>query len=144
MMTFTEADGLKAQYGPGKRRVTPPRRKPAAEDRMPPETEASLLAKVTQTARAYGFLVAHTHDSRHSESGFPDLLMVHPATGRLIFAELKKDDGVVETLEQRWRKGKKGLSQQEWLDALGRSKAEVYVWRPRDQDAIEKTLKGPN
>ena len=39
MMTFTEADGLKAQYGPGKRRVTPPRRKPAAEDRMPPEPD---------------------------------------------------------------------------------------------------------
>ena len=128
MMTFTEADGLKAQYGPGKRRVTPARRKLVAEDKMPPESEASLLAKVTQVAELYGWKLYHTWRSNHSEAGFPDLVLAKD--GRLIFAELKRDD-----------KGP-DLNQQEWLSELGQvSAVEVYLWRPRDWDAIERTLR---
>ena len=96
-------------------------------DRMPLESEASLLSKVTDTAHLYGWKIYHTWSSKHSASGFPDLVLAKD--GRLIFAELKRDD-----------KGP-DLNQQDWLSELGRVHAvEVYLWRPRDFDEIERVL----
>ena len=100
----------------------------AKPDALSLESEASLLAKVTQVAELYGWKLYHTWRSNHSEAGFPDLVLAKD--GRLIFAELKRDD-----------KGP-DLNQQEWLSELGQvSAVEVYLWRPRDWDAIERTLR---
>jgi hypothetical protein len=73
-------------------------------------------------------LVYHTHDSRHSEPGFPDLVMVRPP--RIIFAELKM------------KKGKVSEHQKRWLDGLAEIQGiEVYTWRyPDDIDTILETL----
>ena len=73
----------------------------------------------------------HTHDSRRSHQGFPDLVLVRPP--RVIFAELKGDTPY----------GKKGPSpdQQAWIDGLGRCPGvEVYLWRPADLDEILRVL----
>ena len=82
-------------------------------------TEAALQAQVRRMARAAGFLDYHTHDSRRSTPGFPDLVLVHLSTGRVIFAELKMAKGRV-TPEQR-----------RWLAALSKT-CEAVVWRPGD------------
>jgi VRR-NUC domain-containing protein len=84
-----------------------------------PMLEADLQSQVLQTARILGCLSYHTHDSRRSTSGFPDLVIVHPGTGGLLFAELKRD-GQDPTVPQR-----------RWLDALGVRHIAV-VWRPAD------------
>lgn len=67
----------------------------------------------------------HTHDSRRSEPGFPDLVLVKGT--RLIFAELKADTGRVSPAQQRW------------LDALGATSRAV-VWRPRDWRQLSREL----
>ena len=50
-------------------------------------TEKQFMQQVIELARVLGFKVYHTHDSRRSQSGWPDLAMVK--TGRLVLAELK-------------------------------------------------------
>lgn len=83
-------------------------------------TEAELMANVRQVALLGGWLTYHTHDSRRSDKGFPDLVMVHPITGRTVYVELKSAKGRIRP-EQRT-----------WIDALYRGGHEVYVWRPAD------------
>ena len=80
--------------------------------------EDQLQTQTIALARPLGWLWYHTHDSRRSPGGFPDLVLVRGP--RLIFAELKKQDG-------RYRPGQK-----EWLRAVERAGAEAYTWRPLD------------
>jgi len=71
----------------------------------------------------------HTFDSRRSSHGFPDWVFVRD--GRLVFAELKSEDGAVRP-EQR-----------EWLDDLADVRStEVYLWRPADYAEIVRVLTG--
>lgn len=80
--------------------------------------EADLQSRVERLARELGWLIYHTHDSRRSQAGFPDLVLVR--RGRLVWRELKT------------MKGKVTPEQQEWLDALTVANADVGVWRPID------------
>lgn len=95
--------------------------------RLPPTTEREFTAQVIELAHMYGWLVAHFRPARMADGswrtplqgdgkGFPDLVLVKP--GRLIFAELKTDDGVVEPMQKRW------------LDTLRTTEVDVHVWRP--------------
>lgn len=83
-------------------------------------TESELQTNVRQVAKLGGWLTYHTNDSRRSDKGFPDLVFLHPRTGRLLYAELKSD------------KGKLRPEQATWIDALWRGGHEAYVWRPSD------------
>jgi len=82
-------------------------------------TEAQFQQAVVDLARLRGWLVFHVHDSRRGlGAGFPDLVLVHQATGELLFVELKTTSGRVST------------AQQEWLDALQLGGHDARVWRP--------------
>lgn len=87
-------------------------------------SEGDLQTNIVDAVRKLGGLSYHTHDSRRSARGFPDLVIVFPRTGALAFVELKSADGVVSP------------EQVQWLDALqaGARPAvrEVYLWRPED------------
>jgi len=80
--------------------------------------EAELQAHIMLLCRTLGLLVYHTHDSRRSQAGFPDLVIVG-AKG-VLFRELKKADGKVSP------------EQQEFLDALTAAGCDAAVWRPVD------------
>ena len=80
-------------------------------------SEAQLLAIIRQACRTLGLLCYHTHDSRRSEAGFPDLVIVGE---RVIYRELKSARGRVRP-EQRV-----------WLDALTAAGQDADIWRPRD------------
>ena len=88
--------------------------------------EAEFQADVIHRAKELGWRVYHTHDSRKSEAGFPDLKMVR--AGVLVFAELKTD------------KGKLSAPQASWGEDLAATRAEYYVWRPNDWPLIEEVL----
>lgn len=92
--------------------------------------EATLLAHVRRLARMRGWLVYHTHRSDRSEPGWPDLVLAHAETGRLLVVELKAAKGRVST------------AQQEWLDTLTACGIDARVWRPADldNDEIEQAL----
>ncbi len=87
-------------------------------------SEGDLQTNVVDTVRKLGGLVYHTHDSRRSAKGFPDLVIVFPRTGALAFVELKSADGMPTD------------EQVQWLAALQRGARvavrEVYLWRPED------------
>lgn len=93
-------------------------------------TEKAFQSLVEQAARAAGWMVYHTYNSRRSEPGFPDLTMVHPRDGRLVFAELKT------------MKGELSEAQKAWTSALEWAGQEVYVWKPGNWSEIEAVLTG--
>lgn len=81
--------------------------------------ESDLMWQVRKLAKECGWLGYHTHDSRKSAAGFPDLVLVRRE--RMLFVELKK-----ETEKPR-------KEQVVWLDALRRvPSVEVYIWKPSD------------
>jgi hypothetical protein len=64
-----------------------------------------------------------------AKRGWPDLTLWHTECQRLIFAELKTETGTVEK------------HQRERLETLWHAGAEVYVWRPRDRDQVDRILR---
>ena len=90
-------------------------------------TERQFQAAIIDLARWTGWRWYHTHDSRRSVAGFPDLTLVRDT--RLMFAELKAE------------RGKVSGDQQAWIDALRAAGADVRVWRPGDWNEIEQTLR---
>lgn len=90
-------------------------------------TEEQWQSQVLQLARLLKYRCYHTHDSRRSEPGFPDLVMVRGK--RVIFAELKRETGRLTP------------SQHAWLRSLSEAGQEAYVWRPSDFDKVMETLK---
>lgn len=90
-------------------------------------SEKQFQQQVVHLAQLYGWKVYHTYDSRHSEKGYPDLCLLKGT--RLMYAELKKEDGKVTP------------EQQEWLNLLKASgKPEVYLWRPSNWPEIQEVL----
>ena len=90
-------------------------------------TERELQNELLLAAMKLGWMVYHTHDSRRSHPGFPDLVLLRPP--RLIFAELKSEKGRVREYQEHW------------LNALRQvPQVETYLWRPTDWDAALRIL----
>lgn len=97
--------------------------------RMIEPTEREFQAQIVELAELHGFAWYHTHDSRRSPAGFPDLILVKPP--RFIAAELKTSSGRTRP------------EQKAWLELLARCPGiEVYLWRPDDFDGIARLLSG--
>jgi len=92
--------------------------------------EKAWQADIVDTATRLGWqLRYHTFDSRRSTPGFPDLVLCRAP--RLIFAELKSDNGRVTP--DQWQ----------WIDELGScGPPEAYVWRPEIRDTVDRILAG--
>ena len=90
-------------------------------------SERELQDNVIALARTLGW---RTYDSRRSDPGFPDLVMVRGDV--LIVAELK-----------RQRRYRVSAAQDAWLAALDRV-ARAYLWQPSDwlDGTIERVLRG--
>jgi VRR-NUC domain len=91
-------------------------------------SEPAFQRQVLQLAHLCGWAAYHTHDSRHSEAGWPDLALCRPP--RLLLVELKSSRGRVSQAQRRW------------LDLLGQCPGvECYLLRPADWDAITEVLR---
>jgi hypothetical protein len=89
-------------------------------------SEREWQRTVVDLARQLGWrLTYHTHDSRKSAHGFPDLVLVRE---RILYLELKSEGGKVSP------------AQQEWLDALNAADGEAYVIRPRHLSQLATIL----
>ena len=80
--------------------------------------EADLQEAVIAMAGHLGWAHYHTHDSRRSPAGFPDLVLAHPKRGVTMFVELKAT------------KGRISRAQGAWLHILEEAGNQVAVWRP--------------
>ena len=103
-------------------------------EELPPDAprfEAAFQSEVIACAKASGWLYYHTHNSKLSPAGFPDLYLVdrYGFDGDVI-AELKSERGVLED------------KQELWIDALRASPTNhrVFVWRPRDWLEVRQVL----
>ena len=90
-------------------------------------TEKKFMSQIIRIAKAYGWICYHTFDSRRSEPGFPDLVLVRET---VLFRELKTDDGKL-TPEQK-----------AWGDKLRNAGANYAVWRPSMAQEITKEIQG--
>ncbi len=99
-------------------------------------TEAEFQRSVIELAQALGYLVHHVRPAMRQSGkwstpiqghkGFPDLVFAHP-TGRVLFVELKSENGVLSP------------EQKDWGEALARS-SPYYVWYPSDWDHLVSIL----
>ncbi len=116
------------------------RRKRPRDDRLPAVSEKAFQGQVIALARLCGWRVAHFRAARTAQgwrtpvaadgAGWPDLVLVHPRRGLLLYRELKTDRGQVAE------------EQGAWLAALQAAGQDAAVWRPRDWNTIARTLKG--
>lgn len=81
-------------------------------------SEADLQRAVLALARWHGLLSYHTHDSRRSQPGFPDLVLAGPSG--VLWRELKT------------AKGRLSIPQQAWQVALEVGGQDFGIWRPAD------------
>ncbi len=92
-----------------------------------PEFEKAFQARVVAYARRCGWtLIYHTYDSRRSQEGFPDLLMLRGK--KIIVAELKVPPNAATEAQLRW------------LDGFRAAKVPAYLWTPEDWAEIVKVL----
>ena len=97
-------------------------------------SEAAFQAAVVDLAQLRGWRVMHIHDSRRGlGKGYPDLTLLHRATGTLLFAELKSANGRLSP------------EQEEWLADFRKGGHTVHVWRPAHfaTGLIQDVLRGP-
>lgn len=95
---------------------------------LPADTpEDTLLSEIRRLAKPYGWLTYHTHDSRKSEEGFPDLVLTNGVS--LLMMELK-DNTKKPSKEQAF-----------WLSMLNHTgKVEAGIWRPNMWSEIVQRL----
>ena len=102
-------------------------------------TEAELQSSIIAAARDFGWLAYATYRSVRSEPGFPDLVLVRPP--RVIFAEVKTDQGRVRKARRNKARSRWLPGQDDWGKALGRCPGVEYaLWRPADLDDIYQAL----
>lgn len=103
------------------------------------ETERQFQKRVLLTARTLGWKVMHVGESTKrvrtkgggyktipdpEVAGWPDLVLAHPQSGRLLFRELKTNTGKLTP-------GQTG-----WLELLIKCEEDAGVWRPKDWSRI--------
>lgn len=106
-------------------------------------SEAAFQQQVLQLAGFYGWLSYHTHDSRRSQPGFPDLVLVRGP--ELLFVELKTDKGRVRPEQQVWLQALTVIQSAVCrirLDSGGGElpAVEAHLWRPKDFDELHARL----
>jgi hypothetical protein len=111
--------------------VTCPQCRDTLRRRTPPRdgmSEKQLQELLRQACGMHGWLYYHTHNSRHSPSGFIDTVAVRDT--RLVCAELKR------------RGQEPTVAQQRWLEALAQVRTvEVYVWTEDDIPTLLEVLR---
>lgn len=89
-------------------------------------SEREFQAAVINVAKLGNWMYMHITDSRKSAAvGFPDLVLCHPRTGRLLLRELKT------------ARGKVSAEQARWLAALQAGGHDAAIWRPEHWESGE-------
>ena len=89
-------------------------------------TEAEFQQQIIDTARLLGWRCYHTFDSRRSEAGFPDLVLVRD---RVVHLEVKSETGRLSP------------EQADWIAAINAAGGTALVVRPSMWEEIVASLK---
>lgn len=94
-------------------------RKGQGISQAPAVSEKAFMQAVVRFAREHSWYAYHTHDSRRSLPGYPDLTLVHPTRQVALWAELKVPGGDLT------------LQQERWLTALSQVReTAAFMWTP--------------
>lgn len=85
-------------------------------------SEAQWQSWVIELATRTGWWSYHTHDSRRSNPGWPDLTLIRDT--EIVYVELKKYNGKVSD------------AQAHVMVLLENAGQEVHVWRPQDRPDV--------
>ena len=88
--------------------------------------EDAFQAQIIKLATLYGWKAYHTHDSRRSQEGFPDLILIRRT--RMIVSELKTQEHTTTAEQRAWLGMFIGVGEY----------VEVALWRPDSPPAAEK------
>jgi hypothetical protein len=91
------------------------------------QLEKVFMGEITKLAGLTGWLCYHTYDSRRSNPGFPDLVMVKRP--KVIFAELKSASGKLSAKQPKWK---------DVLEAC--PGISYYLWTPQHWQEITRVL----
>lgn len=105
----------------------------------PTLSERDFQRAVIDLAHTFGWKIAHFRTAMNARGahmtpvggdgkGWPDLVLVHPAAGLILYRELKSATGHIESAQRDWCA---------WLEDAGQDFA---FWRPGDWDEIVETL----
>lgn len=120
-------DAVPAESSQLNRRRQRPRSDPS---RRPSVPEGDYQQTIIDLLRLNGWKVYHTHDSRRSEPGFPDLIAIKG--GDLLALEIKSD------------RGRPTPAQLEWLEAFARvERVTSKLIYPKDWDVVLTTASAP-
>jgi hypothetical protein len=100
-------------------------------------TEQQFQDAIVRRAEYCQYVCYHTYDSRRSQAGFPDLVLVRVwPRPQLIFAELKVGRNKLRLEQEQWR---------DILTAIAAVTPNVsyHLWRPENWDEIERVITGP-
>lgn len=121
-------------------------------------TEAAFQKQVEALAQFYGWRHYHPPDNRpidgrgrrqRATPGYPDLTLVRNDAGvELIWAELKRDTTYPSPAQREWIDDLRSIAEHvaaavraaRDADVVVPVVIDVYVWRPRDFDAIQTRL----
>ena len=95
-------------------------------------SEKALQDAICEAATRLGWKWNHNPDSRRSNPGLPDLILIHPEypeRGPLFF-------------ECKAQRGRVRKDQRVWIDTLQRAGIRARIVRPSDMDAVERLLRG--
>jgi hypothetical protein len=103
--------------------------------------EATFVDWVIDYAKGCGWLVSHQRPAKTKDGyrtaiqghkGFMDLVLMHGQWGRTVFAEAKREIGVLSP------------EQADWLDAATRTlNSEVFLWKPHHESIVKRVLGRP-
>jgi hypothetical protein len=102
-------------------------------------TERELQDNVIDLCKLLGLLVYHTHDSRRSEPGFPDLTIC--GKRNVLFVELKRQGGKLSKEQKLWGEAVQRVSEMSFPKYRGG--VLYFVWRPAEwrDGTIEDVLR---
>jgi hypothetical protein len=102
---------------------------------LPAMTENELQTNVLALCRYFDLLAYHTHDSRRSAEGFPDLAILGTS---LLLAELKNATRKRTAAQDAWAEGLEEAASHEGARVMYR------LWRPEHwwSGEIRRTLEG--
>jgi hypothetical protein len=154
MATATKTRRAKSPYI-----ARPPKwlRERAEQERNPMllYSEERWSQDIAGALKSFGWTAYHTHNSAHSAAGFPDWCAIRIRHGhcRLLFAELKRQDGRASAAQGEWLHGLSEIGNA--LRALlafafppdapiptsyARVSVETYLWRPADWPRVLEVL----
>jgi hypothetical protein len=123
-------------------RSQPPVTPDAAQGVTVRQSEKDFMQAVVDFAKVNQWHVYHTHDSRRSERGFPDLVCVR--RGVIVFAELKVGRNRLSAAQMEWISALQELTEDviciDERDRWCEPNIQVRVWRPEDWEEIESML----